>query len=88
MVSGLIDAVQISLNEKEPGNRKRAATQSKTGTRVLSPRNAEKTAHVRVALVKITESFSSNGSRYSMIYVNLFKSLQETLEYGSEYLIR
>ena len=46
MVSGLIDAVQISLNEKEPGNQKRAATQSKTGTRVLSPRNAEKKQHM------------------------------------------
>ena len=79
-----IDVVPIFQNEKEPGNQKRVANQHKTGTRVISPRNAGRTTCV----ARAKELLSTNESRYSMIYDKLFKNLQGTFECGLEYLIR
>ena len=63
------------------------ANQSKMGTHVISPRNAGRTTRVQIALTKVTELFTTNGLRYSMIYAKLFKDLQGTFKYGLEYLI-
>ena len=78
-----IDVVPIFQIEKELGNWKRVANQHKTGTHVISPRNAGRTTCV----ARAKELLSTNESRYSMIYDKLLNNLQGTFECGLEYLI-